>query len=67
MLKQQKFFIWMLMLLLYFIAGAGNSFPDVSSNMIHNGDFSKGTDGWNLVTLSGGEAFNHNKSAGIKH
>jgi hypothetical protein len=56
MTKQRKFFTCMLILLLYFVAGAGNGISEVSSNMIVNGDFSKGTDEWNLVTLSGGEA-----------
>jgi hypothetical protein len=56
MLRKQNFSVCILSVLFLVLSSTNNVVFSDSTNMIVNGNFSKGTDGWNLVTLSGGEA-----------
>jgi xylan 1,4-beta-xylosidase len=57
MLKKRRFFIYLLLCLLYFNVSTSNSSPaDIDINLLDNGDFSHGTRSWNLYTQFGGEA-----------
>jgi hypothetical protein len=57
MLKKRRFFIYILLCLLFFHVATSISSPvDRDINMLDNGDFSHGTRGWNLYTQFGGEA-----------